>query len=459
MRKLELDYVRKPAKSRVETGFGSRDSCLRTLDSHRVRSLERKSCRQSRQTVNMVRRSQNPWEITSKSELVSIGTHKLFLSTSGPARAPGTPVVIFFTGGGVPVVAHVRLQGLISDFARVYFYDRAGYDRSEKSPIADPTAADAAVELSALLRAVNVAPPYVLVAHSYGALIAREFLALQSSSSGGVVGMVLVESATELMFETFPILDDADYNAVTAGVDFVELTHLRKESKLSDEQWEAMISAIVRTEPGSKAENTRGSGRPLAAKKQFQKQALGRQPLSVIRCNFPNDWRIVYEAGVKMGNGTDEQQAGARKFVEKWELFDDDLRTCQLRLSSRNRYRQFTDCGHDVPLRRPEYIAEEVRWVLGQLKSDGVTCLIDSTRADAPPSNPKPDPEKLRTWTDRSGSFKVEAQFIGLSDGKILLHKQNGVKIAVPTFKVAVEDLEHVEEATDVSMEDDKIAT
>lgn len=316
----------------------------------------------------MVKRSQNPWETTTKSELVSIGSHKLFLSTSGPARVSGNPVVIFFTGGGVPVAAHLRLQAQIGDFARVYFYDRAGYDRSERGPIPHPTAADAAVELTALLRAVKVAPPYVLVGHSYGALIAREFLELHSTTGGVVVGMVLAESATELMYEVFPTLDDADYHAVIAGVDFIELTHLREESKLSDEEWQAMIEAIARTELGSGAENTRGSGWALAVRKQFQKQALGRWPLSVIRCNFPRDWRIMYEEGVRMGNGTEAQRARARRFVEKWELFDDDLRVCQLRLSSRNRYRQFTDCGHDVTLRRPEYVVQEIRWVLGQLK-------------------------------------------------------------------------------------------
>lgn len=317
----------------------------------------------------MVLRSGNPWETTTKAELVSIGTHKLFLSTSGPARVPRSPVVIVVTGGGVPVAGYARLQAQTSKVARVYFYDRAGYDRSERSPIPHPTAADTALELQRLLQAVNVAPPYVLCSHSYGALIAREFLALHSSRDGVVVGMVLAESATELMFEVFPTLDDADYNAVTAGVDFVELTHLRDESQLSAEEWEAMVEAIVRTEPGSEAENKRGSSRPLAAKRQFEDHALGKWPLSVIRCNFPRDWRIMYEAGVKMGNGTEEQRAGARKFVEKWELFDDDLRACQLRLSSRNRYRQFDDCGHDVHLRRPDYIVEEICWVLEQLQT------------------------------------------------------------------------------------------
>ncbi|KAL8913660.1 MAG: hypothetical protein Q9172_007240 [Xanthocarpia lactea] len=71
-------------------------------------------------------------------------------------------------------------------------------------------------------------------------------------------------------------------------------------------------------------------------------------------------------------------------------------------------------------------------------------------------SKSKPDMDKIRTWTDRSGSFKVEAQFIGLKDGKIHLHKVNGVKIAVPVAKMAIEDLEYVERVTGVSLDDDK---
>ena len=71
-------------------------------------------------------------------------------------------------------------------------------------------------------------------------------------------------------------------------------------------------------------------------------------------------------------------------------------------------------------------------------------------------SKSKPDMAKTRTWTDRSGTFKVEAQFIGLKDGKIHLHKLNGVKIAVPVVKMAIEDLEYVEQVTGVSLDDDK---
>ncbi|CAO2656654.1 Nn.00g054570.m01.CDS01 [Neocucurbitaria sp. VM-36] len=71
-------------------------------------------------------------------------------------------------------------------------------------------------------------------------------------------------------------------------------------------------------------------------------------------------------------------------------------------------------------------------------------------------SSSKPNSAKVRTWTDRSGSFKVEAEFILIKDGKIHLHKVNGVKIAVPVPKMSVEDLEYVERVTGESLDDDK---
>ncbi|KAH8893716.1 hypothetical protein GQ53DRAFT_96091 [Thozetella sp. PMI_491] len=68
----------------------------------------------------------------------------------------------------------------------------------------------------------------------------------------------------------------------------------------------------------------------------------------------------------------------------------------------------------------------------------------------------KPDPTKVRNWTDRSKSFSVEAQFLGVRDGKLNLHKMNGVKIAVPIAKMSVEDLEYVERLTGMSFDEDK---
>jgi actin cytoskeleton-regulatory complex protein SLA1 len=50
----------------------------------------------------------------------------------------------------------------------------------------------------------------------------------------------------------------------------------------------------------------------------------------------------------------------------------------------------------------------------------------------------------------------VEAQFLGIKDGKINLHKVNGVKIAVPIAKMSHEDLDYVERATGASLTADK---
>ncbi|KAL8370990.1 hypothetical protein RB595_001034 [Gaeumannomyces hyphopodioides] len=71
-------------------------------------------------------------------------------------------------------------------------------------------------------------------------------------------------------------------------------------------------------------------------------------------------------------------------------------------------------------------------------------------------SKSKPDMSKVRTWTDRSKSFSVEAQYLGIKEGKINLHKLNGVKIAVPIAKMSVEDLEYVERVEGISLDEDK---
>ncbi|KAK4047017.1 hypothetical protein OIV83_005703 [Microbotryomycetes sp. JL201] len=52
----------------------------------------------------------------------------------------------------------------------------------------------------------------------------------------------------------------------------------------------------------------------------------------------------------------------------------------------------------------------------------------------------KPDAKKIRTWKDRTGQFKVDAEFLGFKDNKIRLHKLNGVIIEVPIEKMSNED-------------------
>ena len=135
----------------------------------------------------------NQWTTSEQSGLVSIGTHKLFVSTSGPIRLPGDPLLIVFPGANAACESWKPVSSLLRDTIRVLLYDRSGLGRSEHGPNKD-TGAMAADELSTLLEAVDLPAPYVLVAHSYGGCVAREFLHLHPRD---VVGMVLSETGTE----------------------------------------------------------------------------------------------------------------------------------------------------------------------------------------------------------------------------------------------------------------------
>jgi len=61
----------------------------------------------------------------------------------------------------------------------------------------------------------------------------------------------------------------------------------------------------------------------------------------------------------------------------------------------------------------------------------------------------KPLKENLCVWTDKTGSFNVEAEFLGLVGDKVHLHKANGVKIAVPLDKLDAKNVEFIKSLVD----------
>ncbi|KAL7628179.1 cytoskeletal protein binding protein [Parahypoxylon ruwenzoriense] len=110
--------------------------------------------------------------------------------------------------------------------------------------------------------------------------------------------------------------------------------------------------------------------------------------------------------------------------------------------------------GMRLPERNSSLLARNDGNTSGQQRNRRENGRAEGGRSSS--SKPKPDLSKVRTWTDRSKSFSVEAQFLGLKDGKINLHKMNGVKIAVPVSKMSIEDIEYVERILGVSLDEDK---
>lgn len=325
----------------------------------------------------------NPWETIDIDALVSVDHHhKLYVSTSGPERTPGSPVVLFFAGGGTPCAAYIRFRRLLSSHVRVYFHDRAGYGYSElgrgdldcsRGSEIVLTAQQAARELYDLLQVLRVPPPYVLVGHSYGCICARAFLALVSREQArageplesAVAGMVLVEAATELMYDLFePSIPPPVFFDVTRGVDYGAVTRTRERSGLKEHEWEHVAAMIRRTAPATDYEDCRVSARRLLREQQLANQALGDIPLAVVRADFSQEFRSMFEAGEEMGNGTEEESLECRAFLGKLRLHDDELRASQLRLSSVNRYITRLDHGHSILITGPEIGVDAVLWVL-----------------------------------------------------------------------------------------------
>lgn len=302
------------------------------------------------------------WNVDTTSSLVSIGDRKLYLLVQGPPRAPGEPVVVVEAGMGDDHRTWLAVSSLVSKFARIYTYDRAGANKSKAFPDPNPRTAGAmARDCSDLLAAAKVPGPYVVVCHSYGGLIAREFLSLQGEQ---VAGMVFVDTNTERTRGEIEMPMES-FGAVAETLDYYEITGLNRHHKIDPEVW-----ASVKGDSGASEQENAGvevSMKELAEKKQFERQVMGERPVVVIRGDTPRDMRTFYEAAVKAGKGSEEDRRKILKMVEALEAKDEGLQREQLKLSSRARFVQTEKSGHNVQLTEPEVITAEIEKVLKEV--------------------------------------------------------------------------------------------
>lgn len=154
----------------------------------------------------------------SFARMVDIGVgRKMYLE----CRGSGSPTVVFVSGrsdrgdiwsrvtdsSGNRQLSSTAVYPEVSKFTRVCAYDRPGtvaitgqhVEASRSPPVPQPTTAtDGMRDLHALLTAAKVPGPYVLVAHSWGGLIARLYAAHYPNE---VAGLVLVDTLTELLYD------------------------------------------------------------------------------------------------------------------------------------------------------------------------------------------------------------------------------------------------------------------
>lgn len=135
--------------------------------------------------------------------IVDVNGVKMHINCSGN----GSPTVILEAGMGASSLDWSLVQPQIAAFTKVCSYDRAGMGWSEESP--NPrTSKNIVEELHALLTKENIPKPYILVGHSFGGIIIRQFA---SQFPEDVVGLVLVESSHELQNKKLPKLPEPSW--------------------------------------------------------------------------------------------------------------------------------------------------------------------------------------------------------------------------------------------------------
>lgn len=242
---------------------------------------------------------------------VDAGGHTLRMDISGH----GGPVVVFEAGGGPaaggPLESWERVQPAVSRFTMTVSYDRAGIGFSPAGP-RPRDARQVARELHAALQNAHVAPPYVLVGHSFGGPLIRVFAGMYPDE---VRGLVLVDATQE---------------------DFIEW-NLARDTKLEerhDDEWKDIMISLTEAR-----ESRLPSGIPITLI-----TAMGPRELPKFTSEKDKeDYRSTRQVWLKYHNEWIAKIPNGKHIVTE-------------------------DSGHTVQLEQPELVIQAIREVVDKVR-------------------------------------------------------------------------------------------
>ncbi|TKA25859.1 hypothetical protein B0A50_05614 [Salinomyces thailandicus] len=286
--------------------------------------------------------------------------HHLYLKLAGfPRPSSKTPVIVLIHGLGGTAREWLDVQRRIAHFAPVLLYERGGYHGSDP-PVQIPTCENIASELRTLLSAANIEPPYLLVGHSYGGVIARQVL---NDLPSDIAGMVLVDSVP--VVNRFPSV----WEKLLGDATCEDVVGLQDNHAMPEEEWQAIGRDTSLNEMGGGiAEQELNLMAPandhLNASLQGW-QALGNHRLCVLFCYETRDFQKVYEHGMRHGHGTVEEREVVRKHLETMSIEDEAAQRTPLALSSHARFvkAEGERATHNVHFVDPAWVVEQIRWV------------------------------------------------------------------------------------------------
>lgn len=253
--------------------------------------------------------------------LVSVGDHRLDVVRGGA----GGPAVVFETGLADSLDVWLPMWRTMSEYTTVIAYSRAGFGRSETGS-SDHSVPAAARDLHELLHHLDVKPPYVLVARSYGSLIARLYTSLYPPD---VAGIVLVDGTHEQQVERFGTVDSA---------------YPRQFRQYFD-------SVLANLEPGAEAAETRETVAIQARGTVPGLRPLPDIPIAVLT-SMKSDEAAPYVNGTARGH-------------EVWRALHDEW----FRRSRNGIHIETTRSGHGIQDDEPALVAMAIRFVLDRVRA------------------------------------------------------------------------------------------
>ncbi|MCU1262902.1 MAG: alpha/beta hydrolase fold protein [Bryobacterales bacterium] len=271
-------------------------------------------------------------------------------------QGSGSPAVVLESGIAGSSLSWKRVEDEAARFSRVLSYDRAGLGWS--SPATSPrTLAGMVEELRSLLRAANVAPPYILVGHSFGGLIVRYFAAKYPNEVGGI-----------LLVDVVPV---ADWFPLSAS----QRRKLARGVKLSRRGADLARFGVVRfalarllsgsrTLPRLLAKFMAGNGASVADGLTREVRKLPPELWPMVQAHWCQPKCFTAMADYLQAlpaNAKAAARLGIPESVPAIALCSDYNTTEPLSGVS---YRRVEACGHWIQLDRPELVAEAIRDLL-----------------------------------------------------------------------------------------------
>ncbi|MBL8063586.1 MAG: alpha/beta hydrolase [Anaerolineales bacterium] len=299
-------------------------------------------------------------------QMIDIGGYRLHMHIEGE----GTPTVVLDSGAGGIGIAWELVRPAIAKVARVVVYDRAGLGWSDPSP--KPRRADVmAEELHTLLQNANVEAPFILVGHSLGGVVARQFAAKYPNE---VVGLVMVDSAHEQQVKHFPEALVKMVNSMKGMMGVMklmsklnifalkpELIQIGDNGKLS----KGLVANMqgVMASSNSHAEAMIAETESVFAAETQPVSTLGNLPLTVIRHGQLDENAVPPSLGQQV---RDDYEAA-------WQKLQMEI----ISLSTQGRLIVAERSGHNIMFDQPEIVIESILEMVGKIQSEDLLTVAE----------------------------------------------------------------------------------